>query len=351
MFYLGLLLPVAFIPGYTGASVPTQWAVLSAFLPLTLWSGRFGLGHKVLLGFLCYALISLLWSVNLWSWVWGIWLACIWFICYHYGTLNEDLQSLWKGLALGVSVSAIVAVFQKLGYAPVESHNESAAGLFFNPSLFGIICGLLLVGLLCHRLWWYMPFPALGLVLSSTRGGLAVLALGLAARYGGWLGGLAVLSAGGIAFSLSTGSGDLERMQIYGVTVPVLSWLGNGAGQFTEIWFIRTSAQKLVRPEYVHNDLIQLTYEYGVGALAVAGLFGLALRQSSHPEWPVLFAWVGLSLFFFPLWAPVLAFIGLVCLGSVLAHRDRVRVDQRSRRPSLLRWLADEQFPVRVLGR
>ena len=57
MFLLGLLLPICFIPGYTGASIPSQWVLLSLVLPAALWRRGYRLTplHLLGLGFIAWA--------------------------------------------------------------------------------------------------------------------------------------------------------------------------------------------------------------------------------------------------------------------------------------------------------
>lgn len=338
MFWLGLLLAVAYVPGYTGASVPTQWAVLSVILPLGLWRGTSTVGHKLFLAFIAYALLGLAWSINLYTAVWGLWVVFIWALSYHWGTLCEDLRPFWRGLAVGLFVSVGVAFAQTLDLAPVESSNSNPAGLFFNSALFGVILGLTLCGLLAHRLWWYMPPLALGIILSGSRGGIVIFAIGALARFGGLLAVGAAVVVGAVSLAAFYDPADAQRLQIWGVTLRALSAVGNGPGSFLDVYYVNHATLSLIRPEFVHNDYLQLAYEYGPGALALAGILGMALRQSSHPDWPVLIAFCVAACFFFPLYTPVTAFIGCCVAGSCLRLRSVDGVQRSGSRPNLISW-------------
>ncbi len=113
MFLLGLLLPICFVPGYTGASIPTQWALLSLTLPFSLTSlGWINLWHRLGITFLAYAILSALWSINLYSWVYGIWLAAIWACAFWYGSTKQYLNHLWIGMGFGLIISTGFAIAQ-----------------------------------------------------------------------------------------------------------------------------------------------------------------------------------------------------------------------------------------------
>lgn len=329
MFWLGLLLPVCFVAGYTGASVPTQWAVLSIILPACLWRvAPYNIGHKLFFLFGAYAFATLFWSINLYSWVWGMWHVFIWALAYHCGTLCTDLRPLWKGLALGLTVSTGVAVAQALDYAPVHVHDPFLpAGLLYNSSLFGIILGLVLTALVVHHLWWYMPPLAIGLVLSGSRGGFLILGLGLLARFAGPVLAAGVLACAAMAFLVTIDLADNQRLMIWGVTIRVLSIFGQGAGSFADIHYIAHAKNLLIRPEYVHNDILQLAYEYGIGAIPLLAIPALALATSRSAEWTVLFVWCAAAGFYFPLYTPLTAFIGLVVAGHCMRDRVMVRIN------------------------
>lgn len=319
MFWLGLLLPVCYVPNYIGASVPAQWVVLSAFLPAFLWSGATStFGHKLFLGFLVYATLTLAWTTNAYSWVWGMWFAFVWFLAFHAGTVAIDLRGLWKGLALGLSVSTLVAVAQALDIHPVEIADPyRPAGLFYNSALFGILCAVVMVALLCHRLWFYMPPLALGLLLSGSRGGILILALGACARFSPLFAVACLVLAGG-TFAAVGDPADSQRLQIWGVVLRHLTLFGHGAGSLVDLHYIVNATKTLIRPEYVHSDALQLVYEFGIGAIPLLLLLVAPLARTDLADWPIAFVLATSALFFFPLYAPLTAFIWLLVAGHML---------------------------------
>lgn len=343
MFWLGLLLTVCYVPGYTGASIPTQWVVLSIILPLGLWRiGPMTLGHKLFCLVIAYAVLSLAWTHNDYAAIWGLWILFIWTLSYNWGTLLDNLRGLWQGLAIGLTVSTAIAFAQSLGYSPVETADvNKASGLFFNSSLFGVICGLIMVGLYSHRQWFLLPPVALGLILSGSRGGIVLLIIGLICHHYGRLAALAATILGALTFIFYLDPADSQRLQIWGVVLPTLSFFGHGIGSFSDLYFVSHAKMILIRPEFAHNDILQLVYEFGFAGIALALIPTLALAIAT-PDRPALFVWVVCALFYFPLYAPLTAFIGLVMAGSSLRRWALVRDLCRCRRSPQLQWDEDE---------
>ena len=243
MLALGLLLPICFIPGYTGASIPTQWVLLSLALPATLWmEGPRSSIHLLGLGFIGWAILTAFFSVNGYTSVYGMWFVIIWALSFWLGTVSATLRRLWQGLAIGMTISTAVAVAQVAGYSPVLINGTAiswhAPGLLFNTSLAGVSCAMVLAGLIGHRLWWYTPGPLLGLALSHSRGGALLFALALVARYTHWLFALALLVAGSLAFSLDLAPSDGQRLQIWGYAIRNLSLLGHGPFAFSHLYYM-----------------------------------------------------------------------------------------------------------------
>lgn len=321
MLWLGLLLAICFVPGYTGASIPTQWAVLSILLPLSLWrKGPITSLHKLFLLFMFWSAVSILWSINLYSWVWGMWLVTIWALSFYLGSTLRSLVDLWKGLAIGLGVSSAVAVAQALEFAPVEANDPYLySGLLFNSSVQGISIALVLIALTIHRLWWYMPPLAIGLILAGSRGAFFILAIALIARYTHWLVAILAVVFAGLALGFWTDVSDSQRLRIWGITLGALSPFGQGSGSFIDVFYIYKDrgVDKLIRSEFVHNDYLQFIYEYGIGAIAIFIIYALALLKTTSREWPIFFGFAILSFFYFPAYAPLSAFIGFVVAGHI----------------------------------
>jgi hypothetical protein len=330
MFYLGLIVSVCFVPGYTGAIIPTQWAVLSIVLPLGLWrSGALGPSALAGLAALAWSAISLAWAPNTYDAGFGLWLMCIWALALWFGSTIDDFRPLWQGLAIGLTVSSAIAIAQHLGFAPVLAHTaERPTGLFFNSTLMGASAALVIIALVSQRQWFYIPGVLPALILSGSRGAFLVLTLALLTR---WLRVRYILCSMAIAALFLvlavgdlTGDSDTTRLTIWGAALRQLTFWGHGIGSFTT-FYIATSSRMLY-PGWVHNDYLQLWFELGIGALAIFWLYALALSQRSSDHWPIIFSFTLFGLFYFPLWTPLPAFMACMAAGAMLRdrHLDRI---------------------------
>lgn len=355
MFWLGLIVSICFIPGYVGAIIPTQWAVLTVLLPLGLWrSGVFTPAHLAGLAFMAWSALSITWAPNTWDAFNGLWFLSLWALAFWFGTTVTDFRPLWQGLAVGLSVSSVVAMAQWFGYHPVLTVNgEKPAGLLFNPVVLGSCAALVIIALVSQRQWWYIPGVVPALILSGSRGAFLVLAMTLLTR---WMRVRYILCAMALAAvvlvlsldGLETDS-DLTRLTIWGAALRELNLLGNGLGSFSTFFLLAN--RQLLYPGWVHNDYIQLWFEFGIGSIFILSLYWLVLRQRTSDHWPIFFAFALMGLFSFPLWTPIPTFMACMVAGAVLRdrHYDRLarvhgRYDSLPRAP-----LRQPVFPV--LGR
>lgn len=338
--FLGFILATCFVPGYTGASIPTQWVVLSVLLLPSLWKdGWFHSFCKLGLVFCAYAVGTVVDAQSKYTSVLGLWYVAIWALAFWWGNTRPYLAPLWKGLALGLGVSSAVAIAQTLGYHPVESA-DGATGLLYNSNVLAASATLVIIALACYRFWWFIPFPAVGLVLAHSRGAFLVLALTAIAKYVHWLAALAILVASALAFNLFLDPSNSDRLQIWGMAIRGFTFFGWGPFAFDDVYFIATRLHgpQMFHMEFVHNDYLQLAFEYGIGSLLVFAIFGAALTRTTMAEWPVFFAFAIYATFWFPLYSPLTAFIGCACAGHLLRRYDPIRDLRFAWRSHLLSW-------------
>lgn len=340
MFWLGLLLPICYIPGITGASIPTQQALLSLVLPAGMWAaGPARSPHWLGLGFVLYAILGLLWSPNIFDGIFGVWTVAIWGLSFWFGYIAESDRNLYRGLAIGLSVSSILAVFQFFGYQPVPTfYGTNVAGLFFNSTVLGGASALLILGLIERRLWFYIIPLIPGLILCHSRGAYLALAVALAYRYIHWTAGLVLLLIAGLVAFRNGVPADLERLDHWIVAWKGLTLLGWGPGSFIGVYYLKGVI--LIHPEFVHNDYIQLWFEFGIASLAVVAIFALALVWSWSP---VLLGAAVLATFWFPLCHPLTAFIACFAAGHGLRGFTFDGLVIRHCRPDLLPWNDNEE--------
>lgn len=342
MFLLGLIVAVCYIPGWTGASIPTQWAILSIALPFSLWTAApFTSVHKLGLLFIGWAFLTATWAHNPGTSVLGLWYLLIWALAFWLGTTLPSLRMLWSGLAYGVTIASFVAMFQALGWHAIITMPDQVGGLYYNSTVLGAVCALVLVICLCHHLWWHTPFLLGGMLLSESRGAVFILGVGILARLH-WLLALAAALCGFAFIAHSTSNSDLQRLEIWGVALSHLNFWGWGPDSFNDIFAVLprrpSMAPSLFHLEFAHNDYLQLWFEYGAYSVAPIAILALALTRTQHRDHPILVAWATLALFFFPLYAPLLAFIGCVCAGHLLRGYDPLRVVSDSRGQPILLW-------------
>lgn len=336
MFLLGLILPICFVAPYTGATIPTQWPLLSLVLVPSLWQkGYMALWHWLGLAFLAYACVSQLWSPDP---GYGLWIAAIWALSFWWGSTKPSLFSLWQGLAYGLILNLPFAVAQKFGVSPVMFFSRDPAGLLYNSTVYGSLSALVMIQMIRTRQWWLSAALLPGLILAHSFGAYAVLGLTLVALYIHWSVAVISLIAGAVYMLHNPGSSDHLRLAIWGITWAGLKWTGWGAGSFTEI-FLYQGGTTLIHPEFSHNDWLQLWFEYGAAALLVYTIIGAALfarTGESISGWWAMFPLAILSLFYFPLWHPILAFLLCATAGHILRRYDPISSLRYHRRPNLM---------------
>ena len=149
MFWLGLLMPVVYVPAWTGAMVITGWVALSCILPFFFlrkiemdWTWSLGLA------FLFYATLSLAWAPIWQQAIWDLWLTYVLAGCFLLGA-TRDPRALWVGMAVALSIADVIALFQRMGYHPLfASDSWYQAGNFVNPDMFGETAALVSVALI-----------------------------------------------------------------------------------------------------------------------------------------------------------------------------------------------------------
>lgn len=342
---LPLILSVIYVPGYLGAYIPTGWALLSATLPVATWNSSYVLAtlfQQLGIGFLAYALLSLYWTPDQYSGVFALWqYFCISFALL-YGAKQSSLEGIAKGLAIGLSISSVVAVAQALGYTTVLAWG-SPSGLLFNSAVLAECAAVTLVLLASYKLWWWIPGLTPSILLPGSKGVFAVLVLVTAAFLNRWLFLLAV-AALVIAGCLTHSDSVAIRASLWTATVSHLSLFGSGIGSMSEV-LIFWKGQPYA-PEYAHNEFLDLAYQFGLFALAPILLLLAPLLSTKSTAWPAYVTAIAIACYSFPLHTPLPAFL-LACLaGYALRDWSLVRVNLLHSRYGLLRRNSNPQWPA-----
>jgi hypothetical protein len=347
MLLLSFLIPIAYIPGITGASIATGWAVLSCGLPVVTWREGAKLSSPVFplcgLAFILYACWSLDWVDNPVTGLSTLWQYAILAGVFYAGTQLDSLRPVAIGLGIGFGISSLLSVAQVLGldwiieYIPCRP-----SGLMFNPVILGEGCALTILLCLSHRLWWLAAALTPGLVLSQSRAGLLALAVGLVL---GWCRperSTLYSAACPLTFAalVAHDSADDFRWMVWRVLYHFLDFWGHGAGSIEAV-LIRFNGQYYA-PAYAHNEFLDLAYQYGIGFGPAALILLLPATMVRSNGWPAYMGFLICSLFSFPLHSPPLAFIGLLVAGhvardwswaGVLSDLHRYRPASRMDRP------------------
>ncbi len=347
MLALSFLMPIAYIPNVTGAAIATGWAVLSCGLPCVTWREGAKLSSPVfpLLGmaFLLYAAWSLDWADNPWTGLSTIWQYALLAGAFYAGTQLTSLRTVAIGLAIGFGISSLLSIPQALGldwiieYIPCRP-----SGLMFNPVILGEGCALTILLLLPYRLYWLVGLLIPGLILSQCRAALLALMVGLVlgwcrpSRSTIWSLSCPLTWAALIAHDTS----DDFRWLVWRVLYHFLNFWGHGAGSIEAVLIFFKG--QYYAPMYAHNEFLDLTFQYGIGAVPAILLLLAPATNASKAEWPVYAAFLICCLFSFPLHSPPLAFTGLLVAGylsrdwswaGLLSDLHRYRPASRVDRP------------------
>ena len=323
----GFLLAVCFNPYiYTAATNP-RWAFLAISLPVMIWvssPNHFTLNHLLGLIFLAWSALSLLWTANLPDGASSLIQLSIAAMAFVLGARSASLKPILGGLALGLTVSSLIVLFQINASQIISTKIE---GLFGNRDMLAETAAMVLVGCIGYRLWWFIPglIPAI-VIYPYPRA--AWLSLTMALIIYVWsrsrkLAALLVLSS---VFALVIlinlkGYSTLERWTIWTETYNGLNYLGHGIGSFYFLYpyLTNTFDTTLMRPEHAHNELLEIWFELGfVGTFIYVCLVASAYRSAGIVLRCILGAFVTIAMFAFPSHAPFTALVGAMVLGHAV---------------------------------
>lgn len=329
LFCFAFFLIVAYIPGIIGAAIPTGWLYLIAFAPLLVVSFcEIELNNSVLMGllFLLYCAVSLSWTINSNIGFFFLMqlaaLGCVFII----GQNLVKLDLIFKGLAIGLGISDLLAVAQKyFDFKLVFFEYYTAAGLFVNPNIFSEVSVVILIGLVILKLWNWIPLALPGLLLVQSRA--ALVSLGVCSfiwfykknKLHALLSVLTILLFGYIAYRHDFRISSIqERYYLWMDSLQGFRVFGNGIGSFELLYpWNATHIDTLIsRPRFAHNDLIHLIFELGIGSVLVLFMI-FNILKINRSERIILYAIGIISLFSFPLHVPVLAFVGAIVAGNI----------------------------------
>ena len=323
LFFFGLLVAVAYIPGIIGGSISTGWLLLLIICPILLFYCDISLSWGF--AFICYATISLVWTeiLNI-AWFHLLQLMVLGLV-FVIGQNIKDLTAIFKGLALGLGVSAVVCLFQWYGFHSIYSLSNTPAGLFINPNIFSEVSAIILVGLVVLKLYWWIPVTLPGLIIVHSRAAYVGLGVGLFFAVWKYNRYYAMILVGLILVIGAFGNFNLasvkERFDLWADTIQGFKFFGNGVGSYEALfpYYATHIDTELARPRYAHNDLLQIIFEFGIGSILLL-VAAFNVFKTRKPEVVIILTIGAISLFTYPLHIPVPAFIAFLVAGFVIGN-------------------------------
>lgn len=333
LFCVGLLAPLVFLAGVTGAWVETNWAFLWLTLPwLVAMVGVRRLTPALggLAALVAYAALTSLWSPA-YAAVDGSYRLGVFVLAFVLAHEVSDLRPLLRGLALGLGVNGLVALAQVYFGLSTFYVVAPGAGLLVNPNALAEASALTLVALVTFGAWKWSALLIPGLVIPASRapllvlGTFALVTLWQRTKLGAIVVGLVVASLA--VWWTESGaklSSTAQRGLIWLDTLDGLTWFGHGLGSFGTMYpaYATRVNTALERPFHAHSDLLELTFELGfIGFALLAVLAVVVLVSSQREAIPSLAATFALCLVAFPLFVPLTSLLVGLLAGS--ASNDR----------------------------
>lgn len=337
LFAVSFGVAVAYWGGIAAFAVMPRWAVLCV-VPAMLFGVKVKMraAHWAGLALLVYATASLSWTTEIHDGIDG-W-AKLWLVAgvFMLGSTRDDLTQAYEGFALGLTVLTPLVIAQYLGWSYIQQFVPPAA-TFGNKNFLGEAAALALIGVIgTKRGRWLAVGPIVCLVFSQCREAWIAAAVGLMVPF--WIKGYrkevlsaSVMAAGAIVLVSLDHMGDFRaRIEIWHDTITQLTWLGHGVGSFmTEFPHFATWHDVLHdRPEFAHNDGLQLIFELG----AVGFILGVSIAilcvgcASGNRGRAVGVALAVETLLGFPMHMPATALMAALVAG----HLSRTSPDLRA---------------------
>lgn len=331
MSALAFLVSIMFIPGLPSAATTPRWALMSLVVPFFWYftPSRWTVGHLLGAMFLAWCSITLLWTFNGYDGVHQVWKFVLLGMLFCIGAAR-DLRPVYIGVAFGMTLNSGVVIAQFLGWDNLPQIIVPG-GLFFNKNFGAELAAMTLAAAIGSRLWWAIPGVLPTLILCDCRG--AYMALGVASillvyQYNRRAAAFAFLFVGLVgAYLWQQNYTTAQRVELWQDTWAGMTFWGRGIGSYF-ITFPEHASNVdalALRPFTAHNDLLQIAYETGPGAILAGALVLFALWSRPRVEHYVLIVFLVEGLVGFPLYMPATAFLAAFVLGRLCGDRDELR--------------------------
>lgn len=332
---LTALVAVAFVPGLPSASTAPRWAVLLIGIPLLLISGARILmtpAHWFGLAFVAFCGASLLWSPVPASTLGDLFHLLVLAGAFVLGAQASDREwgKVWDWLAIGVSVSAPIAIAQALGWDGVETVSRPPiAGLFLSKAFLAQAGMVALIPAIYRRRWWFVPGPLVCVVLPLARETIVVAAVVISlvllarVRIRTAAAAIGALLCAVAFFLLVIDIQDFYRLE--SLNNRLVMWQFSLANLTPFGWGLGVYGDLLPIFEFAHNEPIHFAFELGIGSAFLWAAVIYSLGARIELERLVLVAILVMCCFTFPLHMPLTAFMAALVAGRLADHRYRGR--------------------------
>ena len=245
----------------------------------------------------------------------------------------EDIDEVMTGLALGLSVSTYIILFQLSGASDQGRDGlagQAPTGLFYNSEILAEFSAIIFVWCAARQKFLLSILAIIPVVMCDSRIALLTCAAGLLYAYRPKQWWKTALIAAGIAVAAvamvvllgqaKINSAD-HRFVLWVTTVFSWTQFGQGLG-----WF------RFAHPidEMAHSDILQIVAELGVGAFVLAALPVMAFfrNRGTNAERAAFLAVCFQATVSFPFHFPASGFVAAVLAGFLLSSRPLVWLGQ-----------------------
>lgn len=317
----------AYVPVIPSSVTLGRWAALGLGAAALIWTVKIerSPGHWLMAALLAWMVAGILWTTSGWETAGelALWAMMAAVFCVAFDL--DDVDPIWWGFGLGVTLSALVAIAQSFGADPVKSiYDKGWVGLFLSKNMAADVATIAVVGAMSRRRIVLLPgaIVAMAALGAARTPAFALAVTGIFFAWVSWprcrrwfvvptiLAAVAVvlLAAHGVIGQVN------DRLQIWELVAMNLSLFGDGAG---------TLPVAATGIEYAHNEFLHYAFELGIGSLLLWGLFAHALRSGPVLERCALVAILALAVAWFPFHAPAPAFMAMVLAGHLCGVRHR----------------------------
>lgn len=323
---LGFAVMVACVPWALGGDYVTRWGAIAVGVPLV-----FPLSYKGPFTILLCLLAGLAWAAwrtayspdPLGGYLELFYLAvlCLTFIV---ASSLASIDTILLGAAVGVAISAILAIPQYFGWTGIFQVSVPA-GLFFSSEVLAECASPLFVWCVAKRYWWLAGLLLIPIILCHSRVGMFSAGLGLLYVFHRSRANTAVilllLGFASLVALVSFGPSKFNdagiRVVLWATTAISITPLGHGLG-----WFYAAHPIE----QFAHSDILQAAAELGVGSLffLVPAGFALTRRNVDGAERAIFIALFAEAIVSFPLHMPATGFLAALLAGHLMCNRNAV---------------------------